>query len=228
MRDAIDASQLLRPGLLEGVSLLLAGAGGAEPGYAQATAHASSALGARVARWQVGTALEPGAVDVLAVDCADVFACARAGDATAEPPSRRALRACLQGAWEATRAVARDAFLPTDGAARTVGGGGRIVYLVPPAADGRAGAGAGEDHAEAARAGLENLARTLSIEWARHGVTAVAIGPGAETEASEVAALTAYLASPAGAYFSGCLLDLSGRRPAGARAHSSPVDSVQP
>ena len=36
----------------------------------------------------------------------------------------------------------------------------------------------------------------------------VAIAPGEGTPAGEVAALCAYLASPAGAYFSGCLLDL--------------------
>jgi hypothetical protein len=38
----------------------------------------------------------------------------------------------------------------------------------------------------------------------------VTIAPGDSTSASELAALTAYLASEAGAYFSGCLLDLGG------------------
>src|SRR5207245_2178300 len=80
------------------------------------------------------------------------------------------------------------------------GAGGRIVLLAP-----RPGAG---PHAEAATAGIENLARTLSIEWARHSITAVAVAPGARTPAGELAAVTAYLLSPAGAYFSGCLLDL--------------------
>ena len=65
-------------------------------------------------------------------------------------------------------------------------------------------------HARAARAGLENLARTLSIEWSRFAVTPVAIAPGARTQPAEIAKLCAYLASPAGAYFSGCLLDLRG------------------
>jgi hypothetical protein len=41
----------------------------------------------------------------------------------------------------------------------------------------------------------------------------VTIAPGTETGAGEVAALSAYLASPAGAYFSGCLLDLRGKAP---------------
>ncbi len=108
---------------------------------------------------------------------------------------------CLDASWNVTRAVANRAFLPE-------GRGGRIVYLAPPPDAG--------EHADAARAGLENLARTLSIEWARHAVTTVAIAPGAANTVGaanapgEVAALTAYLASPAGAYFSGCLLDLRG------------------
>ena len=66
----------------------------------------------------------------------------------------------------------------------------------------------GDAHAEAARAGLENLARTLSIEWARLGIRPVAIHPGTETPAGEVAELAAFLASPAGAYYSGCRFDL--------------------
>jgi NAD(P)-dependent dehydrogenase (short-subunit alcohol dehydrogenase family) len=53
------------------------------------------------------------------------------------------------------------------------------------------------------------------VEWARHSITVVAIAPGAASTAEEVAALCAYLASPAGAYFSGCLLDLRGVAGAG-------------
>ena len=94
-----------------------------------------------------------------------------------------------------TRAVVNVAFLPREE-------GGRIVYLAPRPLSGA--------HAGAARAGLENLARTLSIEWARHAITAVAIAPGDRTTDDVLAALTAYLASPAGGYFSGCLLDLRG------------------
>jgi len=101
----------------------------------------------------------------------------------------------MERAWELTRAVA-------DSAPLSAGWAGRIIYIAPPPAAGA--------HAVAARAGLENLARTLSIEWARHGVTTAGIAPGEETSAQEIGALTAYLASPAGAYFSGCLLDLTG------------------
>ena len=102
-------------------------------------------------------------------------------------------------AWNVTRAVVNHAFLS--------GRGGRIVYLAP-ASEGKTRLE--EQAAAAACAGLENLARTLSIEWARHGIAAVTIAPGAGTAAGEAAALVAYLASPAGAYFSGCLLDLRG------------------
>jgi NAD(P)-dependent dehydrogenase (short-subunit alcohol dehydrogenase family) len=144
---------------------------------------------------------EAAGLDLLVVDCAGLFAHALAGgpggtrDAAGDDGARDALDECLQDTWNVTRAVVELAFLPG-------GRGGRIVYLAPAAEAAR--------HADAARAGLENLARTLSIEWARHGITSVTIAPGRTTTAGEIAALTAYLASQAGAYFSGCLLDLRG------------------
>jgi NAD(P)-dependent dehydrogenase (short-subunit alcohol dehydrogenase family) len=103
------------------------------------------------------------------------------------------LRAALDGAWICARAVATGALIP----ARA---GGRLVFLAP-------GPDAGP-LAEAARAGLESLARTLSVEWARHTVTSVAICPGPATTASELAELTAFLLGPAGGYYSGCRFDL--------------------
>jgi hypothetical protein len=96
-----------------------------------------------------------------------------------------AVRGALDGAWAAIQPEASGAKL--------------IVLLAPPP---------GDAHAEAARAGLENLARTLSIEWARLGIRPVAIHPGADTPAGEVAELAAFLASPAGGYYSGCRFDL--------------------
>jgi NAD(P)-dependent dehydrogenase (short-subunit alcohol dehydrogenase family) len=199
----MEASQLLRPGLLEGVSVLLAGAAaraGAGESLADAVSVACTELGARVAAWEADG--EFADVDVLVVDGAGLFAHAGAdgADVGVSQPStpRSALSACLEGAWEATREVVNGAFLPAEPGPSTR----RIVYLAP-APD----AGA---HADAARAGLENLSRTLSIEWARHGITTVTLAPGVGSPAGEVAALVAYLASPAGAYFSGCLLDLRG------------------
>jgi NAD(P)-dependent dehydrogenase (short-subunit alcohol dehydrogenase family) len=102
------------------------------------------------------------------------------------------LGAVLPLAWLATRAVATGALIP--------GTGGKVLLAAP-----RAGAGA---HAEAVRAGLENLARTLSVEWARFAVTVVAICPGSRTTDEELAELVCFLLSPAGGYFSGCRFDL--------------------
>jgi NAD(P)-dependent dehydrogenase (short-subunit alcohol dehydrogenase family) len=207
--SAPDVSRVLRPGLLEGVRVLLATAdrsreGGEELG--DAVERACTALGATVSRYEppagaaheeqereadgaAGSALaEMEGIDMLVVDAAAVFAGA------GESPDS-GLGACLQATWAVTRAVFNLAFLAGER-------GGRIVYLAPPH-------GAGE-RSGPALAGLENLSRTLSIEWARHGVTAVTIAPGAATTPGEVGALAAYLASPAGAYFSGCLLDLAG------------------
>jgi NAD(P)-dependent dehydrogenase (short-subunit alcohol dehydrogenase family) len=96
-----------------------------------------------------------------------------------------AVRAALDGAWAAIQPRATRPML--------------LLLLAPPP---------GDAHAEAARAGLENLARTLSIEWARMGIRPVAIHPGAATAAGEVAELAAFLASPAGAYYSGCRFDV--------------------
>ena len=93
--------------------------------------------------------------------------------------------AVLDEAWDAIRASLRDDQL--------------IVLIAPPP---------GDAHAEAARAGLENMARTLSIEWARRGIRPVAITPGRTTSPAEIAELVAFLASPAGAYYSGCRFDL--------------------
>ena len=67
--------------------------------------------------------------------------------------------AVLDEAWDAIRAALRDDLL--------------IVLIAPPP---------GDAHAEAARAGLENMARTLSIEWARRGIRPVAIAPGHDDE----------------------------------------------
>ncbi|HLL92322.1 MAG TPA: SDR family oxidoreductase [Solirubrobacteraceae bacterium] len=208
---------MLRPGLLRGVSIVLAGAGkpaglGGRPSLGEAISELCTTLGARVLECDVdvdGDDDQAGAsvqrlladsvgVELLVVDGAALFA--RAGEGG---DVRQALRACLAASWQITRAVAEHAFLAS-------GRGGRIVYVTPSAGAQRS---AVVEHADAARAGLENLARTLSIEWARRQITAVTIAPAPTTRAGEVAALLAYLASPAGAYFSGCLLDLRGAQP---------------
>jgi len=101
-------------------------------------------------------------------------------------------RACVDGAWDVLREVALRAWIP--------GEGGKALLVAPRPSDG--------DHAAAARAALENAARTLSIEWARYGVRICALTPGDSTTDDEVAELVAYLASPGGDYFSGARFDM--------------------
>jgi len=202
---------MLRPGLLDGVNVLLAAPAAARggDGFADAVESACSALGARLLRCPslagashehqegasedaVAAALgEMPSIDTLVLDAAGIFATEIAG---AEECRGAALGECLQAAWTLTRAVFNLAFLPAQC--------GRVLFLAPRSDSGT--------HSEPALAGLENLSRTLSIEWSRHRVTAVTIAAGRLTPAGEVAAIAAYLASPAGAYFSGCLLDLRG------------------
>lgn len=122
-------------------------------------------------------------VDLLVVDAAPAF-----GDGGLD-----GLRAALDGAWSSVQAVAGEHW--------AVGGdGGKAVFVAP-----RAGAG---EHAEAAAAALENLARTLAVEWARYGVRATTIVPGPRTPDDDVAQLVAFLACAGGEYFSGCRFDL--------------------
>jgi citronellol/citronellal dehydrogenase len=137
-----------------------------------------------------------GGADVLVVDAAGFFA---AG-------GREGLVHSLQASWNVARTLASRAFIDT-------AAGGRVILLAP-APD------AGE-HAEAATAALVNLARTLSIEWARYDITVVTLAPARNTSPGEVATLVAYLASAAGAYFSGCVLDLRG-------AGAAPISQSSP
>ena len=102
------------------------------------------------------------------------------------------LGTALEAAWVATRGVATGALIPA--------GAGKVLLLAPRSA--------GASFADAAQAALENLARSLSVEWARYGVTAVAIAPGARTTDDELAELVCFLVSAAGDYFSGCAFEL--------------------
>jgi NAD(P)-dependent dehydrogenase (short-subunit alcohol dehydrogenase family) len=194
---------LLRAGLLDGVRAVVATPSGAVAGStAAAVERRCAALGATVARCELAPSTEAvdddalaravedalarsGGADVLVVDGAGLFAAAA---------PEQALLAGMQACWDLTRAVGAAAMVER--------GGGLVVLLAPPP-------GAGE-HAAAAAAGLENLARTLSIEWARFATRAVTIAPGDATGSEDIGVLVAYLASPAGAYYSGCLLDLRG------------------
>jgi NAD(P)-dependent dehydrogenase (short-subunit alcohol dehydrogenase family) len=219
----IEATDMLRAGLLARVAVVVARAAGTATieqgaGLTATVAGACRELGASVFECDLAASgeleaddavtgasveqalAELGEVNVLLVDAASVFAAARGDDGVGAEGSSvatgtAALVRALEASWRVTQAVANAAFIEP-------GTGGRIVFVAPsPDAGVQAGA---------ARAGLENLARTLSIEWARYAIMPLAIAPGAATSPVEIAALVGYLASPAGDYFSGCLLDLSG------------------
>ena len=161
---------LLRPGILDGLRIVIAGGEAPEPRLASRCTE----LGARVESLTIDPfgdqPASPAAPDVVVWDGTSVF-----------EHSIEGVRAALDGAWMSIRATM---------------GASKIVLLAPP--DGSA-------HAQAARSGLENLARTTSIEWARNGTRVVTLLGG---EAEQVAEMTAYLASPAGDYFSGTALRL--------------------
>src|SRR5206468_1036841 len=92
----------------------------------------------------------PADADVLVVDAGAAFV---AGG----------LRGALDTTWTAVRAVANAAWIEPERP------GGKVLLVAPAP---------GPAHAEAVRAGCENLARTLSIEWARFGIRIVAVLPG--------------------------------------------------
>ena len=140
---------------------------------------------------------------------------------------RTVIRLNVEGTWLMTHAVATRAMIPDER-------GGRIVNVTLSPHHGLPGMA----HSSAARAAVENLTRVLSIEWARFGIRLTAIAPGPmATETlrtkypqpvvegvagtvplgrlgteEEFAWLVAYLASPAGDFFSGAVLTLDGAR----------------
>jgi citronellol/citronellal dehydrogenase len=140
---------------------------------------------------------------------------------------RTVIRLNVEGTWLMTHAVATKAMIPDER-------GGRIVNVTLSPHHGLPGMA----HSSAARAAVENLTRVLSIEWARFGIRLTAVAPGPmATETlrtkypkavvegvagtvplgrlgteEEFAWLVAYLASPAGDYFSGTVLTLDGAR----------------
>ena len=166
-----------RAGLLEGRTVLVAGA---EDTFGFAAARACAALGAGVHALDAGPEPRvPEGAETIEALVSDASGSVR------EP-----LASALDGVWAVVRAVANAAMIPEER-------GGKIV-LVAPAPGGA--------EAAAARAGLENMARTLSIEWARYGIRPVAILPGEGAAAETVSGLVAFLASEAGDYYSGCVL----------------------
>jgi NAD(P)-dependent dehydrogenase (short-subunit alcohol dehydrogenase family) len=106
---------------------------------------------------------------------------------------KASLDAMLEEAWTTVREVATGALI--DAASP-----GKLLLIAPrPDAGPLAGA---------ARAGLENLVRTLSVEWARYGLTAVLIAPGDHATDQQVTELACFVLSDAGDYLSGCRLEV--------------------
>jgi citronellol/citronellal dehydrogenase len=132
----------------------------------------------------------------------------------------------VQGTWQMTHAAATKAFIPQQG--------GKVVSITVSPHMGFPGM----VHTGAARAAVENMMRTLSVEWARFNVRTVAVAVGQfDTETlrtkypaavvenvagtvplgrlgteDEMAWLIAYLASPAGDFYSGTVITIDGAR----------------
>jgi len=166
----MDATDLLRPGLLEGATIVVTDvAVGAPLRSLRATTPVLAPAFPLDDDTLAAAAAQLGSADALVCDGRALFDAAGGG--------LTGLRAAADGCFAAARAVANAAFIP---AAR-----GKIVLLAPEDA--------------ATTAALENTARTLSIEWARHGIVITCVHARARTDA-----LIAFLCSPAGDYYSGC------------------------
>jgi len=139
---------------------------------------------------------------------------------------RKVLELNVFGTWLMIHAVATKAMIPR--------GGGKILNVTLSPHNGFPAL----MHSSAARAAVENMTKTLSVEWARFGIrlNALAAGhfdtdalhtryvPGMKEDGltripvgrfgrvEEWGWLVAYLASPAGDYFSGSVLTLDGAR----------------
>lgn len=132
----------------------------------------------------------------------------------------------VTGTWLMTHAAATRAFIPQES--------GKVFSITLSPHNGMPGM----VHSGAARAAVENMMKTLSIEWSRFGIRTCAIAPGqfaTDTfvskypkeivesidrtiplgrtgEADEVAWLIAFLASEAGNFHSGSVITLDGAR----------------
>jgi citronellol/citronellal dehydrogenase len=256
--DDERSSRIFAPDLLAGQVCIVSGAG---TGLGLATARELAALGATV----VGCGRRPEPLEAMAseiaacgaraefeaMDIRDADAVEALVDGTldrhgrldllvnnaggqflspAEAISPKGFRTVVelnvQGTWQMTHAAATKAFIPQKG--------GKVVSITVSPHQGFPGM----VHTGAARAAVENMTRTLSVEWARFGITTVAIAAGQfDTEVlrtkyprevsesvagtvplgrlgtpEEMAWLIAYLASPAGDFFSGCVITLDGAR----------------
>jgi citronellol/citronellal dehydrogenase len=251
-------SQVFRDGLLDGAVIVVSGAGS---GFGRETALEMARLGASVvgcgrreeplAETAELAARLPGSFEHETLDIReeepvdafferlmerhgrlDVLVNNAGGQflSPAEAISPKGFRTVIElnvtGTWLMSHAAATKAFMP--------GGGGKILSVTLSPHNGMPGM----VHSGAARAAVENMMRTLAIEWSRFGITTCSIAAGqfaTETlltkypkelveniantiplgrtgRPEEIAWLIAYLASPAGDYYSGTTITLDGGR----------------
>jgi NAD(P)-dependent dehydrogenase (short-subunit alcohol dehydrogenase family) len=165
-----------------------------------------------------------GRVDVLVNNAGGQFIAA--SESITPKGFRTVIELNVQGTWQMTHAAATKAFIPQRD--------GRVISVTFSPHTGHPGL----VHSTAARAAVENMMRTLSVEWARFNIKccAVAVGPfatdvirskypqalidiAAKTvpaqrwgEAEEAAWLITFLATPAADYISGTVLTIDGAR----------------
>ena len=253
-----EASQIFAPGLLDGRVCIVSGAGS---GMGRAAALELARLGAIVVGCgrrpepleetrgmieELGGSAGAEAMDIRQADAVDAMVdrvleahgrvdvlVNNAGGqflSPAEAISPKGFRTVIElnvmGTWHMTHAVATKAFIP--------GAGGKVISVTLSPHNGMPGM----VHSGAARAAVENMMRTLSVEWARHDVKLCAVAAGQfDTETmrtkypavvvenlagtiplgrlgteAEWAWLVAYLASPAGDFFSGTTITMDGAR----------------
>jgi citronellol/citronellal dehydrogenase len=252
------ASQVFREGLLDGQICVVSGAG---TGLGRATAIELASLGATV----IGCGRRPepieetvqmirdaggtgegepmdirdadavdalfdgvlerhGRVDVLVNNAGGQFL--SPAEAITPKGFRTVIELNVQGTWQMTHAAATKAFIPQNG--------GKVVSVTLSPHNGMPGMA----HSGAARAAVENMMRTLAIEWARFDIKLCAVAAGQfDTEVirtkypkevsenvartiplqrlgtpDEMAWMIAYLASPAGDFLSGCVITVDGAR----------------
>jgi citronellol/citronellal dehydrogenase len=251
-------SRIFAPGLLEGQICVVSGAG---TGLGKATALELAGLGAtvigcgrrgeplegmvreisdrdgqaefealdirdeeRVDGFMDGVVERHGRIDVLINNAGGQFL--SPAEAITPKGFRTVIELNVQGTWQMTHAAATKAFIPQRE--------GKVISITVSPHMGFPGM----VHTGAARAAVENMTRTLSVEWARFGTRVVAVAIGQfDTETlrtkypkaivdnvagtvplarlgteEEMAWLMAYLASPAGDFFSGCVITLDGAR----------------
>ena len=253
-----DPSRVFVPGLLAGRVCLVSGAGS---GLGRATALELAALGATVVG--CGRRAEPleeteaaavgldgsfeheaadireeeavehlvdgvierhGRLDVLVNNAGGQFM--SPAEAITPKGFRTVIELNVEGTWLMTHAAATKAFIPQRE--------GKVISVTLSPHQGMPGM----VHSGAARAAVENMMRTLSIEWARFNVKLCAVAAGQfDTETlrtkypqqvvenvhrtvplqrlgipEEMAWLVAFLASPAGDFLSGCVITIDGAR----------------